>query len=101
MDGIMDVLAAREPIHAFALAASVLTCVIVLVCRALLASRYPKNLSRLGAEEGVPWSEVRKRFESDSLSVYNDAYENVGNAPNLNAYTSNLPPNSTQRRAGR
>jgi hypothetical protein len=82
MNGISDMLMSRGPTQSLALAAGVLTCVLVLVCRALLGSRYPKNLPRLGAEEGVPWTEVKKRFATHSLSVYNDAYENVSKASN-------------------
>ncbi|KAF2964868.1 hypothetical protein GQX73_g8695 [Xylaria multiplex] len=38
--------------------------------------RYPRNLPRLGAEEGISWEDIKKKFESDCLSVFEMAYQN-------------------------
>ncbi|KAH6647353.1 cytochrome P450 [Truncatella angustata] len=49
---------------------------LVLVYQYLFTLRYPKNLLRLGEREGVSWKEMRKRFHDDSLTVFNEIYEN-------------------------
>lgn len=39
--------------------------------------RYPSNLPRIGADKGITWSDMRKKYMTDCLSVFGDVYENV------------------------
>jgi hypothetical protein len=67
-----------QPLHSVSLAACGLLAVVFLVYRLAFASRYPKNLPRLGEEDGQSWNQIRKRFDKDCLEVYNEAYQKVG-----------------------
>ncbi|KAI1342285.1 cytochrome P450 [Xylariaceae sp. FL0016] len=44
--------------------------------RALFTIQYPKNLPRIGEKEGKSWKEMRNKFQTDCISLFNDAYEN-------------------------
>ncbi|KAL3421729.1 cytochrome P450 [Phlyctema vagabunda] len=50
--------------------------ILVLLYRALFVIRYPRNLARLGEQEGIPWLEMKKKFETNALPLLNDVYEN-------------------------
>lgn len=38
---------------------------------------YPQNLPRLGAQDGLSWADMRKKFQTDCTAVYEEAYEKV------------------------
>ncbi|KAI1847522.1 hypothetical protein JX266_006374 [Neoarthrinium moseri] len=85
------------------LAVAVTTLAVVAIYRTLCADRYPRNLPRIGAREGVPWQQMRKKFQADCLAVFDDAYENYskrGQSVLIPVFGPNdeviLPPTSLQ-----
>jgi hypothetical protein len=78
MAGFTQSLADYAPSYRVLLVSAGVLALLVLAYRSLFTIRYPKNLLRLGEQEGVSWAEMRKRFHEDSLSVFNEVYENVG-----------------------
>jgi hypothetical protein len=77
MDALYHVVAAQSLLYKIALTAFAVTAILILAYRALFIIHYPRNLPRVGAAEGVSWSDMRKRFHTDCTAVFTDAYENV------------------------
>ena len=65
------------PAQKVTLAAVGLVALLALIYRTFFYTRYPKNLPRVGEREGIPWRSMRKRFQTDCLSVFNEAYQHV------------------------
>jgi hypothetical protein len=81
MDELYNIVMAYEPYHKIALATLGFVIVaLVLVYRAFLPIQYPKDLPRIGAREGISWDDMRKKYMTDCLAVFDDAYENVSQA---------------------
>ena len=51
------------------------------VYKSLAVISYPLTLQRVGQREGKSWGEMNKQFETDSLRVLNDVYQNVRALP--------------------
>lgn len=78
MSGITQTLMGYAPSQKVLLVVFGAVAALFLAYQWLFTIRYPKNLQRLGKREGVSWAEMRKRFHNDSLTVFNEIYENVG-----------------------
>lgn len=77
MSEIYNVVMGHGPLQIATLAAIIFTSILFLVYRVLFPIRYPKSLPRLGSREGISWSDMRKKYHTDCLAVFDDAYENV------------------------
>lgn len=78
MDEIYDAVMGNGLIQVTTLAVIISTYVLVKVYRIFVPVHYPRNLPRLGSREGISWSDMRKKYHTDCLAVFDDAYQNVG-----------------------
>ncbi|KAK9415211.1 putative Cytochrome P450 [Seiridium unicorne] len=76
MSAIFQILLGYAPSPKALVVSLCLVAVLALAYQLLFTIRYPKNLPRLGQKEGISWKVMRKRFHDDSLTVFNEIYEN-------------------------
>jgi hypothetical protein len=77
MEDLLQNWADYVPSHRVLVISAAILVALVLAYRSFFTIQYPKNLQRLGQKEGISWSAMRKKFHEDSLTVFNDIYENV------------------------
>lgn len=78
MDDIYDAVMGHGLIQITTLVVIISTYVLFKVYRVFVPVDYPRNLPRLGSREGISWSDMRKKYHTDCLAVFDDAYQNVG-----------------------
>ncbi|KAF3015065.1 hypothetical protein G7054_g2032 [Neopestalotiopsis clavispora] len=76
MEDLLQNWADYVPSHRVLVISAAILVALVLAYRSFFTIQYPKNLQRLGQKEGISWSAMRKKFHEDSLTVFNDIYEN-------------------------
>lgn len=77
MVSIEYVAAGETPLWKIGVVVAVLITILGYVYRSLVTISYPSALQRLGEREGQSWKEMKRQFETDSLKVLNDVYQNV------------------------
>ena len=77
MDSIETIRVGDRSFQKAVFAGVVFIAILVFVYRSLFTVQYPKQLPRFGQREGQSWKEVKKRFQTDSLGLLNDVYNNV------------------------
>ena len=63
--------------HPLLLALAILTTVIILLYRKTRTICHPRGLPRLGEDEGISWPDMRKKFQTNCMEVYDEAYQKV------------------------
>lgn len=99
MEDLLQTLADHVPSHRVLVISAAILVALVLAYRSFFILHYPKNLLRLGQREGISWSAMRKKFHEDSLTVFNDIYENVRSSSVLTPNVMLTWHDSTPRRA--
>ncbi|KAH8887206.1 cytochrome P450 [Thozetella sp. PMI_491] len=100
MSSLYELLVGSRPLFYVGLAV-VFTGAAFYLYQSLFTVRYPPELPRLGAKEGISWREMKQKFMTDCTAVFEDAYENFskkGRAVIIPVFGPNdeviLPPTS-------
>ncbi|KAF4122832.1 Cytochrome P450 [Geosmithia morbida] len=76
MGWVTDLAVDLGRVQRYGLAFFVLMAILAVAYRVFFTVRYSPDLPRVGADAGISWKEMRNKFHTDCLSVFEDIYEN-------------------------